>query len=205
MARKLAILEPAVVFALILAYIWKLRYAERNSWMAILALMLLSHVLRGETPAKVGLGARHLADGVREMLPAMTLFALALVAGGMLAHSIREIRFQQAALALAAYLPWGLVQQYALNGYFLNRFDAMVPRRAAPLASAAAFCCAHAPNWFLMPVTLLLGYCSARIYRRYPNLYLLGMAHGAVGFLLYLVIPDSISHHLNVGPGWFRR
>ena len=26
------------------------------------------------------------------------------------------------------------------------------------------------------------------------------IAHGAVGFLLFLVVPDSVSHHLNVGP-----
>lgn len=55
-----------------------------------------------------------------------------------------------------------------------------------------------------MAVTLLLGYCCAIVYRRYKNLYFLGLAHGTVGFLLYLVVPDSISHHLNVGPGWFR-
>ena len=43
----------------------------------------------------------------------------------------------------------------------------------------------------------------SRIYLRYRNLYFLGMAHGVVGFLLYLVVPDTISHHLSVGPKWF--
>jgi hypothetical protein len=56
-----------------------------------------------------------------------------------------------------------------------------------------------------MAVTLLLGYCSARIYSRYRNLYFLGVAHGTLGVLLYLVIPDRLSHHLVVGPGWFGR
>jgi membrane protease YdiL (CAAX protease family) len=202
--RKFAILEPSVIFALILAYIWELRYLYRNLWMAILALMLLSHLVRGEAPAKLGFHLRHLRDCLREWLPALTLLVLALLAGGILANSIREIGFDRKVLALAAYLPWGVVQQYVVNGYFLNRFDAVVSRRAASLATAAAFSCAHTPNWFLMMVTLLLGYCSTRIYRRYPNLYFLGMAHATVGFLLYLVVPDSISHHLNVGPGWFK-
>jgi hypothetical protein len=51
----------------------------------------------------------------------------------------------------------------------------------------------------------LFAYCSARIYRRYPSLYFLGMAHATVDFLLFLAVPDSISHHLNVGPAWFKR
>jgi hypothetical protein len=52
-----------------------------------------------------------------------------------------------------------------------------------------------------MAVTLLGGYASTQLYRRYRNLYFLGLAHGVLGFVLYLVVPDSISHHLNVGPG----
>jgi len=203
MARKLAILEPAVVFALILAYIWELRAVNRNWLMAILALMLLSHWLHRETAASLGFGLGNLRDCVRELLPALTLLALALLAGGILLRTVRQIGSERAVLALLAYLPWGLAQQYALNGYFLNRLDAFLSRRAAPWAAAAAFACAHAPNWFLMTAALLFGYFSARIYRRRRNLYFLGMAHAAVGFLLFLVVPDSISRHLKVGPAWF--
>jgi membrane protease YdiL (CAAX protease family) len=203
--RKLAILEPVVVFGLIIAYIWELRYVNRNLWLVVPALMLLSHILRRETPAALGFGLHNLRDCVQELLPALTLLALALLAGGILLRTARQIGTDRAALSLAAYLPWGLAQQYALNGYFLRRFEAVMPRRAATLVTAAAFSCAHAPNWFLMSVTLLLGYCSARIYQRYPNLYFLGIAHATVGFLLFLVVPDSISRHLNVGPAWFKR
>ena len=69
--------------------------------------------------------------------------------------------------------------------------------------SAALFSGVHTPNWFLMLVCLVAGYVAAHVYRRDKNLYFLGLAHGAVGFLLFLVVPDSVSHHLNVGPGWF--
>ena len=105
--------------------------------------------------------------------------------------------------AWAVYVPWGVFQQYALNGYFLNRIDRLVSPRVAPALAAALFSSAHLPNWFLMAVTLLAGYGCTLLYRRYHNLYSLGLAHGTLGFLLYLVIPDSISHHLVVGPGWF--
>jgi membrane protease YdiL (CAAX protease family) len=106
---------------------------------------------------------------------------------------------------LAAYLLWGLTQQYALNGYFLNRFDAVFSSRAASSSvTALLFSAVHAPNPFLMAVTLPLGWCATLLYRRTRNLYLLGIAHGTIGLLLFVTVPDSVSHHLRVGPGWFR-
>lgn len=56
-----------------------------------------------------------------------------------------------------------------------------------------------------MAVTLAAGYICARIYISHKNLFFLGIAHATIGFLLFLVVPDSISHHLIVGPGWFGR
>ena len=69
------------------------------------------------------------------------------------------MRADQAVLAWAAYLPWGLLQQYVLNGYFLNRLEAWFRGGRRPAISAALFSGAHTPNWFLMAVTLVAGYC----------------------------------------------
>lgn len=205
MARKLAILEPALVFAPIMVYIWELRRTVPSFWLVIPAAMILSHKLHGETPGELGFGMRSLRDCFHDLAPAVALLALVLLGGGILLRDVRRIGADRALASLIAYLPWGLAQQYALNGYFLNRFDAAVGRRASPWLAAAAFCCVHAPNWFLMAVTFPLGYCSAVVYHRYRNLYFLGMAHAVVGFLLFLAAPDSISHHLVIGPGWFKR
>jgi membrane protease YdiL (CAAX protease family) len=135
----------------------------------------------------------------------LAFMVLAMLAAGTLLQTTRQIRPDQAFYSWAGYLPWGVFQQYILNGYFLNRFDSVLSRRSAPVLAAALFSGAHLPNLFLMAVTLLAGYICARIYRRYHNLYFLGIAHGTIGFCLFLVVPDSISHHLIVGPGWFAR
>lgn len=201
--RKITIAEPISVFVLIMAYIWQLRYSHHGAWLAILAMMVVSHRLRGEEPATLGFDGRNLRDCLRDFAPAIAFLALTMLAVGIVLQTTRPIRFEQGLLAWAGYLPWGLFQQYILNGYFLNRFDSVLSRRTAPMMSAALFSGAHLPNWFLMAVTLLLGYLCGCIYRRYNNLYFLGIAHGTVGFLLFLVVPDSISHHLTVGPGWF--
>jgi hypothetical protein len=84
--------------------------------------------------------------------------------------------------------------------------SADTPSRLTAYSSSSVVdpaCAAHSPNWFLMPVTLVSGYGAIWVYRRYNNLYFLGLAHAMIGFLLFVAVPDSVSHHLNVGPGWF--
>jgi hypothetical protein len=204
-ARKCAILEPVGMFAMIMAYIWALRFSHPAVWLGIFIVMLLSHCVRREDAETLGFRSRDLGACLRTFAPALALLTVAMLACGVLLGTTRPITLDRAFFSWAAYLPWGLFQQYVLNGYFLNRFDVTVGRRAAPVVSAALFSGVHTPNWFLMGVTLLAGYVSARLYRRYRNLYFLGLAHGTIGFLLFLVVPDSISHHLTVGPGWYSR
>jgi membrane protease YdiL (CAAX protease family) len=199
----MSILEPLSVFAMIMAYIWELRSSHHGAWLLILALMVLSHWARQEPAAALGFRSGNLRECLMEFAPALGLLALAMLGGGILLQTTRPIEFPRGAAALGAYLPWGVFQQYVLNGYFQNRFDRVLSPRAAPLAAAALFSGAHLPNWFLMGVTLPMGYFAARLYRRHRNLYFLGIAHGIVGFLLFLVVPDSVSHHLTIGPGWF--
>jgi CAAX prenyl protease-like protein len=203
--RRLAILEPVSIFALIMVYIWVLRHIVPGFWLAILGLILLSHYRHRENADALGFHILNFRECARELMPALLLCGLLLIGCGNLLQTTRPIGFDQAVLTWVGYVPWGLFQQYILNGYFMQRFDGLVSRRAAPMISAALFSGAHLPNLFLMMVTLVAGYCCARVYRRYRNLYFLGVAHGTFGFLLYLVIPDSISHHLIVGPGWFNR
>lgn len=201
--HRIDLVEPLTVFALIMAYIWQLRYHHHYLWLGILAGMVVSHLLRRESTEVLGFRRRNLRQCLEEFGPALAFTALAALAAGILCHTTRHIRFGDAFLAWAGYLPWGTFQQYILNGYFLNRLSGAMPGRRAAVASAALFSGAHLPNWFLMGVTLAMGYVCARIYLRHKNLYFLGVAHATVGFLLFLVVPDSVSHHLVVGPGWF--
>ena len=202
--RKRALLEALAMFGLIMAYIWKLRAVHPAAGIAIPVLMVLSHVVRRESPRALGFQVRNLGGHLREMGLALILIAVALLGAGMTLGTIRQIGSVDVLLSLAAYLPWGLVQEYALNGYFLNRFDAALSKGAASLLAALLFCAAHAPNPFLMAITLPLGWCATQLYRRTNNLYLLGIVHAILGLLFFLVVPDSISRHLRVGPGWFR-
>jgi hypothetical protein len=199
--------EAIGIFALIMAYIWWLRFRFPYAWIPMLLLMFASHMWRGETLATLGFTRRLSPRILTRLSAALAILALALFTLGLTLHSIRTVTFEGAFLSFLLYCLWGLFQQYLLNGYFVNRFSDFLPgrTRAAPLLAAAFFSLAHLPNWFLMLTTAAGGYVCARIYLRYRNLYFLGVAHGVVGFLLYLVVPDTVSHHLYVGPKWFSR
>jgi membrane protease YdiL (CAAX protease family) len=203
--RKIAALEPAAIFLFLMGDIWIWRAGYPHLWVAILACLLLSHLLHGESARRLGFGRESLRECAHRFAPLLTFLALTLIAGGLLLNTTRRIPPQQAFLALFAYLPWAVLQQYMLNGYFLNRFDRAFPPRAAAWLTAALFGVAHTPNWFLMLVAFAGGWCATQVYRRHRNLYFLGIAHATIGFLLYVTVPDSISHHLLVGPGMLRR
>jgi chromate transport protein ChrA len=199
--KRLALWEAIGVFLLIEAYIWRIRQTVPWFWMVILAIILLSHALRRETPAGLGFRMAGFRRGARACAPYVAATVALLLALGSALHTLRDVSFGWALLSFVAYCAWGLVQQYLLNGYFVNRFAEGTSR--APLLAAACFCLAHLPNWFLMAITLAGGYIAARVYRAWRNLFLLGLAHAILGFTIYLVVPDHITRHLYVGPKWF--
>jgi len=203
--RKFALLEPAAMFLFILGYIWIWRASHPYLWIAILACLLLSHMLHRESARELGFGRASLSECTHRFAPLLTVLALAMLAGGLLLNTTRRMPADQAFLALFAYLPWGILQQYMLNGYFLNRFDRAFTPSASAWLTAVLFGVVHTPNWFLMAVGLVGGWCATQVYRRHRNLYFLGIAHATIGFLLFVTVPDSISHHLNIGPGQLHR
>jgi hypothetical protein len=202
-ARWLA-MEPAALFLMIMLYIWWLR-AGHSYWVFVLfGLVVLSHHWHGESARDLGFRRTNLRTCFQEFSPALLFIALFLLGIGILLQTLRELDLERAIVGFISYCTWGLFQQYVLNAYFVNRWMAVSSNATqAALLGAGCFACAHAPNWFLMLVGFVAGYCCARIWIRYRNLYFLGIAHGAIGSMLYLVIPDAISHHLVVGPGWF--
>jgi hypothetical protein len=194
-----AVAEAALVWALIFGYIWLWRPLAPYFWIAPLAIVLASQVCRGEMPRALGFG---LAGGTAPfrrygMWTGAAVAALGVV--GMAFHAVRDVAPEYALSGLMLYCVWGLFQQYVLNGYFVNRL-AGLGRTGAAVLAAAAFAAVHLPNWFLMVATAVGGYLSARVYQRYRSLWFLGLAHGAIGFAIYMFVPDSVTHHLYVGP-----
>jgi membrane protease YdiL (CAAX protease family) len=197
--------EVVAVFALMLFYIWGIRQFCIPLTVAILGLALASNAVRGEGCRHVGFSWTNFATSVRSLGPAVAGIAVLLLAGGAVEHTFRDVTLRTAVIGFLLYCVWGLFQQYLLNGFLLNRMVEMAGGIASHwllLPLAVVFSLIHAPNWFLMAVTLPAGYLSGLVYLRYRNLFVLALSHALIGCLLYLVIPDWISHSLYVGPNY---
>ncbi len=108
--------------------------------------------------------------------------------------------------AMFLYLLFCAIQQYILNGFFVNRLVSFYGEEnnpKIPTIIAGSFALAHLPNWFLMIVTFLCGYICVRVFLKYRNLYFLIPAHFIIGSMLNLVVPHWIIRHLIVGPYYF--
>jgi len=48
------------------------------------------------------------------------------------------------------------------------------------------------------------GAISCALFRRYHNLYAVGLAQGLLGLCFAICVPDALHHHLRVGLGYLR-
>jgi len=65
-------------------------------------------------------------------------------------------------------------------------------RQPVALAASTLFGISHYPRVDLMLLTLVSGLFFTLIYRRFPNLWAVGIAHGALGSLaIYLVLEED--------------
>jgi membrane protease YdiL (CAAX protease family) len=204
---KIHALEAGAVFALLISYIWYFQAIAHSSWMILLALVLMSHAVRGESPSSLGLRSEgFVACARRFAIPVLLLAAIGTILGFAF-DTVRHVAAWRIAGVLGGYCFWALFQQYLLNGYFVNRLQASFDTRyqylVAPMAGAM-FAAAHVPNPLLMVVTLIGGSVAAVAYQRHRNLFFLALAHALIGTMLWLVVPDTMSHNLRVGPGMLR-
>ncbi|MEI9976609.1 MAG: CPBP family intramembrane glutamic endopeptidase [Ignavibacteriota bacterium] len=165
-----------MLFLSIMGYIWIWRANHPYLWIPILGCLLTSHLVRGESARELGFGRASLRECTHRFAPLLTILALGMLAGGLLLNTTRRLPPDQAFLALFAYLPWGVLQQYMVNGYFLNRFQCAMKPRAAAALTAVLFGVAHTPNWFLMAVCLIGGWCATQVYRRHRKNFCISWA-----------------------------
>jgi membrane protease YdiL (CAAX protease family) len=202
-SRNYDAIEALLVFAIVMIYIWRIRAAHPFFWIVPFALILASQAIHGERPSSLGFRTAGFGDCLAVFGPAFAALAITGWIAGSLLRTIRPQSAVQMLASFAVYLPWGLFQQYLMNGYFLRRLETAFSRTAAGALTSALFCAAHAPNWFLMLITAMGAPAAIWVYRRYGNLWFLGLAHTVLGFVSFMIVPDSISHHLRVGPGWY--
>ena len=128
---------------------------------------------------------------LRAQLALVTVGTAAMVGYGMLAGSVaRPWGFW---LTLALYPIWGTMQQFALQNLIARNVAGLVSHPAAVAGVAATlFAASHVPRWPLVSLTLVSGFFFTLVYRRVPNLWAVGIAHGLLGSVaIYLVLRED--------------
>lgn len=200
-ARDLA--ELIFGFGLLMLVLWTPDFPQII--LAPVALLAtLAVVLAGRpTLDELGLGRRGFAASLW-ILPAAIAFAVTsmLIAKRLGTwHALYKGDLQH----IAGYVLWTIYQQFLLNDYFMPRLKRILPSDSAAVSLAALlFAAAHLPNLPLTAATLLWGAISCALFRRYRNLYALGLAQGLLGLCFAVCVPDALHHHLKVGLGYLR-
>ncbi|HEX5708760.1 MAG TPA: CPBP family glutamic-type intramembrane protease [Pyrinomonadaceae bacterium] len=173
----------------------------------VFVFMFLSHRARGEGLRELGLRLDNFARAARLLIIPTLLMSAACVGLGLYFGSIDFFKWYggQSVFGVPALgLAWGLVQQYALQG-FVNRRAQIVWGRGwrSSLVVALLFGGLHLPNPTLTLVTFGGGLVWARVYQRAPNLFALGLSHSLMTWVLISTVPAPWLYGLRVGYKFF--
>lgn len=102
-----------------------------------------------------------------------------------------------------AYAIWAVIQQFILQSYLFVRFESLLGNgRKAVLACAILFAIVHIPNPVLTVATFAGGLAFCELFRRYRNIYAIGIAHAFLGIAVAASIPSAFHHDMRVGIGF---
>lgn len=196
------------VFLLIFSFIWFWQQAfpgARALFTVILvSVLVLAHAQRAESLRDVGFRLDTAGRALLLAAPFVAIMITVSVATGDRLDSARFPPFTTAVFAVFGAILFGLAQQYVLLAFFYRRFERLLPGSATSVvATALLFAFFHLPNAFLTTVTFFAGLAAALIYRRAPNLWIIGIAHGLISYCLYYALPLEMTGGLRVGPGYY--
>jgi len=175
--------DVALLTALLASYIWLWQGAFPGDFFVCATLYLgigvWSHWRRNETAADIGLRVDNFGPAVWFGMKLVGPIILAAVALGTFLGTIgppEQTGVVEVAGSLAWGMAWATVQQYGLACVYYR---------------------------FLVPVTFVGGVIACQVYRRAPNLFVLGLLHVLLSNALRLSFGPAITHHMRVGPGYW--
>jgi len=207
-SRSRDLIELVLGYAAIVGVIWSPEDLQRILSPLVLLLTLLVVLARRQSRDDLGVGLCGLRESLWILPAAIGLSALSafIAAKTGTLHPLYKADFKH----IAGYIVWTIYQQFLLQDYFMPRLLRLLPaaqsfREAIAIGAAAVlFAAAHLPNLPLTGATLVWGAIACVLFRRYKNLWALGLAQGILGLCFAICIPDALHHHLRVGLGYLR-
>lgn len=197
---RTALIEVGLVYGLILVAVWTPQ-GRLNAYVCLAAgLATVGFSLRGRYSASE-LGLNHPLSGAVVTLAAGALLVGVITATGLLLKAFgppQPLPFTRA----WQYGVWSLLQQFILESFMYLRLESLYGSRRAVLVAAFLFAVAHLPSPVLTMLSFLGALFFCEMFRRYRNIYSLGVVHAALGLTIAASLPDSLMHHMRVGLGY---
>ena len=201
--RTRDLLELFLGYGSIVGVIWTPEHLQRILSPFVLVLTVAILLLRRPSRDELGLGRGGLVSSLWILPAAVALAGISVFAAvkvGTL-HPLYHADFGH----VIGYILWTIYQQILLQDYFMPRLLHLLPNEASAVAvTGFLFAAAHLPNLVLTAATLIWGVASCAAFRRYHNLWALGLAQGLLGLCFAICVPDAVHHHLRVGLGYLR-
>jgi membrane protease YdiL (CAAX protease family) len=197
------LIELIFAYGLILFVLWMPEFPQRILSPVALLVTLAIVLARRPSLGDLGLSRRGVAATLWILPAAIVLAIISLLVAKRIGtlHPLYKGDFTH----IAGYVLWTLYQQFLMNDLFMPRLTRLLGSEGAAVGLAAMlFAMAHLPNLPLTAATLVWGAISCALFRRYRNLYALGLAQGLLGLCFAVCVPDALHHHLRVGLGYLR-
>jgi hypothetical protein len=202
-SRARDLIELIVGYGAVVGVIWTPEHFQRFLSPMVLLLTLSVVLARGRDRDDLGMGWRGLMPSLWILPAAIALSALSTFVAAKIGtlHPLYKSDFAH----ISGYVLWTIYQQFLLQDYFMDRLLRLVSSQSAAVTLAGTlFAVAHLPNLVLTAATLVWGIVSCALFRRYRNLWALGLAQGLLGLCFAVCVPDALHHHLRVGLGYLR-
>jgi Type II CAAX prenyl endopeptidase Rce1-like len=200
-SNLLSLLQIGLVFGLILVAVWTPQ-GRINSVVSLAAAALVI-VLAFHAHSPEDLGLAHPFSGALVTLAAGALLVLVITATGSFTRAVglpQPLPWYRA----WQYAIWALLQQFILQSFMYLRLESVVGSRRAVVTAAVLFSVAHIPNPWLVALSLMGAFFFCEMFRRYRNIFSLGLVHAALGLTIAASLPDQWLHHMRVGLGYLR-
>lgn len=194
------LVETAVEFTLILAAVW----TPQGRLDKFFSLGAAACVLVVASAGRWGLREMGLAqplEGARKIF----------LAGAVLCSLIWAVGFSLRSIGQSYPIPWdrswqyaiwALVQEFILQSIFFIRLESVLDSRRAVFWAASLYALTHIPNPVLTALSFLGGLLFCEFFRRWRNLFPLGIIHAALGITIAASFPDRWLHHMRIGVGY---
>lgn len=171
------------------------------SWMC-LGWVIASTLFERRSLDELGLGLKGLNGASIALVITGAAFAI-MVGLASAFGTLGAVHGARAVPAATGYIIWSFLQEFLLNSFFFLAFERLFhDSRKAVWAAVFLFVFAHLPNPVLMIATFLLSIVFVSIFRRYRNIYPLGLGHAILGLTIAITVPDVYLEHMRVGLGY---